>query len=31
MQIFRISYQEITFLRLFNIKTICYSVYLHGL
>lgn len=31
MQIFRISYQEITFLCLLNIKTICCSVTLHGL
>lgn len=30
MQIFRISYQEITFLCLLNIKTICYRVHLHG-
>lgn len=30
MQIFRISYQEITFLCLLNIQTIYYSVNLHG-
>lgn len=31
MQIFRLSYQEITFLCLLNIQTICYRVNLHGL
>lgn len=31
MQIFRISYQEITFLCLLNIQTVCSSVNLHGL
>lgn len=30
MQVFRISYQKITFLCLSNIQTICYSVNLHG-
>lgn len=31
MQIFRLSYQEITFLCVLNIQTICYRVNLHGL
>lgn len=31
MQIFRLSYQEITFLCLLNIQAICYRVDLHGL